>query len=80
MTDKARQIVEMVLELDFRERNEVISQLLASIDEAVDEDADAAWDAEIGRRVEALEAGTAQTMPVSEALSKLEAANKQAAR
>lgn len=78
MTDKARQIVEMALELDFRERNEVISQLLASIDEAVDDDADEAWDAEIARRVEALESGTARTMPVSEALSKLEAANKRA--
>lgn len=76
MTEKARQIVEMALELDFKERNEVISQLLASIDEPVDDEADSAWDAEIARRVQALEAGSAKTMPASEALSKLEAANK----
>jgi len=41
--------------------------LLESLDETVDEDAEAAWAEEIARRVRELDSGKAKTIPWSEA-------------
>lgn len=43
------------------------AQLIESLDREVDEGAEAAWSAEIARRVEELETGRIQTVPWSEA-------------
>lgn len=42
--------------------------------EAVDEDAEAAWAAEIERRVQAIKAGTARTVPWEEARARIQKA------
>jgi putative addiction module component (TIGR02574 family) len=44
-------------------RAEVAAELLASLDGPADADAAAAWDAEIERRIEAIEAGTMRLEP-----------------
>ena len=41
--------------------------LLDSLDEEVDEDAEAAWHAEIDRRIREIDSGTVKTIPWSEA-------------
>jgi len=46
------------LRLDPDVRAEVVAELLASLDGPTDPDAESAWDAEIQRRIEAIEAGT----------------------
>lgn len=57
-----------------RERADLISELLRSLDDAEDQDAvDAAWDEEIARRVEDFKAGRIRTVPWSEVRAGLEA-------
>jgi hypothetical protein len=75
VTDKARQIIAMAREPDPEERNRVISEL-SSLDEVHDPQAEALWSEEIRRRVEALENGTANLIPWSEARAQLRAGLK----
>ena len=51
------------LRLDPKSRADVAAELLASLDGPADPDAEAAWAAEIERRVAAIEAGTAKLEP-----------------
>lgn len=51
------------LRLDEEARAELAAELLASLDGPADPDADAAWDAEIERRILAIEAGTIPLEP-----------------
>ncbi len=51
------------LRLDPKSRAELAGELLASLDGPADPDAEAAWAAEIERRVAAIEAGTAKLEP-----------------
>ena len=51
------------LRLDPKLRAELTAELLASLDGPADRDAEAAWAAEIERRVAAIEAGTAELEP-----------------
>jgi putative addiction module component (TIGR02574 family) len=51
------------LRLEPDARAEVAAELLASLDGPADADAAAAWDAEIERRIEAIEAGTMRLEP-----------------
>ncbi len=52
MHDEARHVVEEALKLPVAERAEVIAALIASIEGEADEDAEAAWAAEIERRAD----------------------------
>jgi putative addiction module component (TIGR02574 family) len=45
------------LRLDPDARAELVAEILASLDGPADEDAESAWDAEIERRIHAIEAG-----------------------
>ncbi|MEW6277752.1 MAG: addiction module protein [Candidatus Eremiobacterota bacterium] len=63
MTQKAQEIVSIFLQLEPRERAEVVSRLLSLQGEPVDDDAEALWEAEIGRRVLASDAGQVQHTP-----------------
>ena len=47
-------------------RAELAAELLASLDGPADADADGAWDAEVDRRVAAIEAGAMELEPWSE--------------
>jgi putative addiction module component (TIGR02574 family) len=51
------------LRLEPDARAEVAAELLASLDGPADAEAAAAWDAEIERRIEAIEAGTMRLEP-----------------
>ncbi len=51
------------LTLDTRERAEIAAQLIASLDGEPDEDVEAAWAAEVNRRIGEVEAGTAKLAP-----------------
>lgn len=53
-------------------RAELAAELLASLDGPTDTDAEAAWDAEIDRRVAAIEAGTIALEPWSELKRRIE--------
>lgn len=57
-------------ELSLDERVQLAEEILATVHE-VDEEVDAAWDAEIKRRVAEVENGTAELIPVEEVLARL---------
>lgn len=57
MTKTAETVLADALRLDVKSRAELAAELLASLDGPADPDAEAAWAAEIERRVRALEAG-----------------------
>lgn len=57
MTKPIRSVLADALRLDEDARAELAAELLASLDGPPDADAAAAWDAEIERRIEAIEAG-----------------------
>jgi broad specificity phosphatase PhoE len=59
MTHAAAAILAEALRLDEQARAEVAAELLASLDGPADAEAEGLWAAEIQRRVEAIEAGTA---------------------
>jgi putative addiction module component (TIGR02574 family) len=58
MTKAAEAVLAEALRLDVRARAVLAAELLASLDGPADARAEQAWEAEIRRRVEALEAGT----------------------
>ena len=58
MTNATESILADALRLDVRARAKIAAGLLASLDGPVDPGVAAAWDKEIQRRVNALEAGT----------------------
>jgi putative addiction module component (TIGR02574 family) len=58
MTKATESVLTDALRLDAKARAELAAELLASLDGPADPDAATAWDKEIQRRVNALEAGT----------------------
>jgi putative addiction module component (TIGR02574 family) len=58
MTKATESILADALRLDVKARAEIAAELLASLDGPSDPDAASAWEEEIRRRVDALEAGT----------------------
>ena len=63
MTKATETVLAEALRLDQAERAELASELLASLDGPKDPDAHEAWEAEIKRRVEAIDAGSAHLEP-----------------
>ena len=66
MSDLKR-LLEEALHLPAEERAALAGALIESLDLEVDEDVEAAWSAEISRRLERVDAGVAKTIPWSEA-------------
>jgi putative addiction module component (TIGR02574 family) len=60
------------LRLDENARAELAAELLASLDGPAEPDAEAAWSAEIERRIAALEAGTAMLEPWDDVKRRIE--------
>ena len=60
------------LKLDVEARAELAAELLASLDGPADPDAEAAWEAEIARRVAAIEAGTVKLEPWEDVKRRIE--------
>ena len=72
MTKVAEALLADALRLSPEVRAELAAELLASLDGPADPDADAAWAAEIERRVDAIEAGTAALEPWEDAKRRIE--------
>jgi putative addiction module component (TIGR02574 family) len=60
------------LRLDDDARAELAAELLASLEGPADPDAERAWDAEIERRIEAIEAGTISLEPWEQVKRRIE--------
>ena len=70
----AKQLLAEALRLTPQERAALASELIESLDEPIDNDAEAAWSLEIRRRLERLDAGLAKTVPWAEARRRILAA------
>ena len=70
----AKQLLAEALRLSAEERAALAGELIQSLDRDVDPDAEAAWSEEIRARLERLDAGTAKTIPWSEARRRIHAA------
>ena len=68
MEADVRALIEAALKLPPEVRGAIANRLLDSLqDEELDADVEAAWDAEIARRLDELDSGHAKTIPWSEA-------------
>ena len=72
--------MEEALRLSDEERAALAGALIQSLDSEVDADAEAAWSAEIRRRLERVDAGAARTIPWAEARRRLHAAAGRSSR
>lgn len=72
MSKSKASVLADALRLDDGARAELAAELLASLDGPADPDAEAAWDAEIGRRIEAIERGTITLEPWDEVKRRIE--------
>ena len=71
MTEKSQVVLEEALKLTVKERAEVAEQLISSLDETPDTDAERAWQEEIHRRMQEVDSGTAKTIPWEEVQRRL---------
>lgn len=62
MTQNAAELLNRALALSEEERAELASTLIESLDTVVDDDAESAWQQEIGRRLEELASGNTKTL------------------
>jgi putative addiction module component (TIGR02574 family) len=69
-----KRLLEEALHLPAEERAALAGALIESLDPEVDEDVEAAWSAEIRRRLDKVDAGVAKTVPWSEARRRILAA------
>jgi putative addiction module component (TIGR02574 family) len=70
----AKHLLAEALRLSDEERAALAGELIQSLDRDVDPDAEAAWSEEIRSRLDRLDAGTATTIPWSEARRRIHAA------
>ena len=63
---EAGELLKHALTLSDKERAELASSLIDSLDPAVDTDAELAWQEEIARRLEEVEGGRVKTIPWEE--------------
>lgn len=73
MKREAAEILKDALALPTEARAALAGSLLDSLDTDVDEDAEAAWAAEVSRRVRELDSGIVQTIPWAEVRRRLAA-------
>jgi putative addiction module component (TIGR02574 family) len=67
MSKTGQKVLDEALRLELSERAELAAELLASLDGEPDEDVEAAWAAEIERRVERVRSGKDAGSPWAEA-------------
>jgi putative addiction module component (TIGR02574 family) len=63
MTQQVSELLQKALSLSEEERAELAGSLIESLDAAVDEAAESAWNEEIARRIADLDSGKAKTIP-----------------
>ncbi|MBI2525035.1 MAG: addiction module protein [Candidatus Rokubacteria bacterium] len=66
MSPKAEKVLLEALRLPQKARAEIAGSLIQSLDERVDEDAEAAWANEIERRIRDVESGAVKLVPWSQ--------------
>jgi putative addiction module component (TIGR02574 family) len=71
MTQQALDLLQKALSLSEEERAALAAFLLASLDGAVDEGAEKAWEQEISRRIADIDSGKAKMIPWEEVREKL---------
>jgi putative addiction module component (TIGR02574 family) len=71
MSTTAEKLLEQALDLDEKDRARIAGALIESLETCVDPDAKEAWEAEISRRAEEIEAGTVELVPWSEVRKQL---------
>ena len=67
MKSDTSKLLEKALKLPVEAGVALAGSLIESLDETIDEDAEAAWADEIGRRIRELDSGKAKTVPWSKA-------------
>ena len=72
MTKAAENLLEQAMKLGVDERAELAAELLASLDGEPEEDVEAAWAAEIQRRIERIEAGAEKFIPWDDVKRRIE--------
>jgi putative addiction module component (TIGR02574 family) len=72
MTRGAKAVLADALRLDSASRAELAAEILASLDGPADPDAEAAWNHEIDRRIEAIETGTIALEPWEQVKRRIE--------
>jgi putative addiction module component (TIGR02574 family) len=70
MTQEAHQLLQKALALPENERAELAGNLIASLDPTVDQNADAAWQQEVVRRLHEVQSGKVETTPWEEVQQK----------
>jgi putative addiction module component (TIGR02574 family) len=60
---EARELLKKALALPDKERADLAGSLIESLDDTIDEDAEAAWQEEILRRLEEVRSGKVKTTP-----------------
>ncbi len=73
MSITAEKIKTQLSSLTSKERAELAHFLIVSLDTRVDEDAEAAWDAELARRAEEIRTGTAKGEPAEQVFAEIRA-------
>jgi len=68
VTTQANNILRTALGLDPKERAEIAASLIASLDPPKSDDVEAAWTAEIKRRIESIDSGDVQLIPSDEVM------------
>ena len=71
MTETAEKLKAQLSQLSMQERAELAHFLINSLDEGVDADAEAAWDAELARRLEEIRSGNAVGEPADKVFAEL---------
>jgi putative addiction module component (TIGR02574 family) len=74
MTENASDILKKALTLPAAERADLAGSLIESLDEAEDGAVEAAWEAEIVRRMEELDSGKVKPIPLGEVRRRLSSA------
>jgi putative addiction module component (TIGR02574 family) len=73
MSEEATALLKKALTLPVKERAELASSLIDSLDSSTDENVEAAWQEEIARRIETLRSGGTRTIPWEEVREKAHA-------
>jgi len=71
MTETAEKLKEQLARLSLNERAELAHFLIDSLDEGADADVEAAWDAELARRMEEIRSGKAVGEPADKVFAEL---------
>jgi putative addiction module component (TIGR02574 family) len=72
MEETPQQILDQALRLPESDRAALAASLLSSLDAEIDSDAEEKWDAEIKRRLEEIDNGTVELVPLSVVREKLD--------